>query len=188
MAGRAARLAGCLPSYAATAWRGLVGARVGAPVQVVQGVVRAEGRVLLAVRSDVRGWEIPGGAPLSGEADTEALRREVREETGLDVAVGARVGTYRRSGFLPHEARVYRCRPVGGALRPGPEARALRWWPEAAPPATLLPWCRTPLRDALAGAGPEPLRLEHLGLAALWESVRIDLAMRLGGDGGGECG
>lgn len=183
MAGRAAGLARLLPSYAATAWRGLVGARVGAGEAVVQAVVREGGLVLLALRGDVRGWEIPGGAPAPGEGDAEALRREVREETGLEVEVGALVGTYRRSGFLPHEARVYRCRPVGGAPRPGPETRAVRWCPEGALPATLLPWCRAPLRDALAaGEGAPVERREHQGLAALLESVRIDLRVRLGRD------
>lgn len=182
MGGRAAGLARLLPSYAATAWRGLVGARVRGGVAVVQGVVREGGAVLLALRGDVRGWEIPGGEPRPGESDAQALRREVREETGVEVEVGPAVGTYRRSGFLPHEARVYRCRPVGGAPRPGRETRAVRWCPEGALPTTLLPWCHAPLRDALAGRGPVE-RYEHQGLSALWKSVRTDLRVRLGRDG-----
>lgn len=186
MSRRVAALAGLLPSYAATAWRGLVGARLGGGASVVQAVVRERGRVLLALRRDVRGWEIPGGAPAAGEGDAEALRREVREETGVEVAVEAPVGTYRRSGFLPHEARVYRCRPVGGAARPGRETAAVRWWPEQALPPTLLPWCRTPLRDALAERAEPVARRERQGLAALVESVRIDLRERLGGGGGPE--
>lgn len=38
-------------------------------------------------------WSIPGGRIEPGESTEEALRREVREETGLDVVVGHRLGT-----------------------------------------------------------------------------------------------
>lgn len=33
-------------------------------------------------------WSIPGGVQLTGETVSEAARREVREETGLDVDIG----------------------------------------------------------------------------------------------------
>ena len=59
------RLAGMLPAYLRIAWWGLVSPRAGAraPLLVVQGVVRDGDRVLLTVRSDLHGWEIPGGSP-----------------------------------------------------------------------------------------------------------------------------
>ncbi len=49
-------------------------------------VVDDEGRVLL-VRQDGR-WLLPGGKVKDGESHREALWREMREETGLDVDVG----------------------------------------------------------------------------------------------------
>jgi 8-oxo-dGTP pyrophosphatase MutT (NUDIX family) len=178
------RLASALPTYARIAWWGLVAPRVpgAADLLVVQAVIRREGRVLLAVRGDLRGWELPGGNPHPGESDAAALVREVREETGLTVEVLRRVGDYRRSGFRPHLARVFSCRAVGGEERPSPETPRLRWFDAFALPATLFPWYRQPLADALAeNAGPVA-RSEHQGPASVLAGLRIDLRMRISDD------
>lgn len=52
----------------------------------VGALIEREGRVLL-VREDGR-WLLPGGQVESGESHAEALTRELREETGLDVSPG----------------------------------------------------------------------------------------------------
>lgn len=171
-----------VPHWVRTAWWGIVGARVGAPVEVAQAVVLREGRVLLALRRDVRGWELPGGNLLPGEPPEAGLRREVFEETGLEVEIERLTGTYRRSGFLPHRARVYRCRVLGGELRPSDETPRVAWFPAGALPAGLLPWCRAPLADAL-GAASEPVeRSERQGLRQIADAAHIDLRARLRGD------
>jgi 8-oxo-dGTP diphosphatase len=54
----------------------------------VKGVVLHEGRVLLLLNERDE-WDLPGGRPDAGEDHHAALAREVREETGLDVGVGA---------------------------------------------------------------------------------------------------
>ena len=54
----------------------------------IKGVLIHEGRVLLLLNE--RGeWDLPGGRPDAGEDHRTALRREVREEAGLDVEIGA---------------------------------------------------------------------------------------------------
>ena len=104
--------------------------------------------------------------------------REVREETGLEVAPERVVGHYRRTGFLPHTARVYRCRVVGGTLRPSTETPVVRWWDPHAPPRTLFPWYRAPLADAIAPDG-EPREVEErLGVGAILAGFSIDARMR----------
>jgi 8-oxo-dGTP diphosphatase len=53
-------------------------------------VVRADGRLLLVRRgrAPAKGeWSLPGGKIDPGETPAEACRREVREETALDVRV-----------------------------------------------------------------------------------------------------
>ena len=52
------------------------------------------GRVLLCHRRDIDMWNLPGGGMESGELPTEAVIREVTEETGLDVIVGRLIGVY----------------------------------------------------------------------------------------------
>jgi 8-oxo-dGTP diphosphatase len=63
-------------------------------VRVVVGAVLrdAHGRVLAARRRRPAGWELPGGKVEPGETEPAALVRELREELGITVEVGDRVG------------------------------------------------------------------------------------------------
>src|SRR5579883_2111615 len=60
----------------------------------VSALIFQEGRVLLAHRRDIDWWNLPGGGMELGETVEETLYREVREETGLDVAIEQLVGVY----------------------------------------------------------------------------------------------
>jgi len=178
------RLAAALPAYAWIAWWGIAAPRLpGAQaLLVVQAVILREGRVLLAVRSDLRGWELPGGNLQPGESDTAALAREVHEETGLRVEVERRVGDYERTGFRPHVARVFVCRVLGGSERPSSETPRLGWFDAGSPPSTLFPWYREPLADALAGDAAPVARCERQGLRQVLAGLAIDLRMRISDD------
>jgi 8-oxo-dGTP diphosphatase len=59
---------------------------------VAAGIVIENGRVLLAQRKPdahlAGAWELPGGKVEEGEDPRDALRRELREELGIDVRVG----------------------------------------------------------------------------------------------------
>lgn len=86
-----------------------------------------EGRVLLLRRSDGKNlWGFPGGAIEPGERAADAVVREVREETGLDVEPVALIGVYSGPEYVfvyPNGDRVqpvtvfFECRVVGGELR-----------------------------------------------------------------------
>jgi ADP-ribose pyrophosphatase YjhB (NUDIX family) len=95
-------------------------------VSVAGIVVRDDGRVLVIKRDDNGHWEAPGGVLELGESFEAGVRREVLEETGLEVAVECLTGVYKN---LNHGivALVYRCRPVGGELHPTEEACEIRW-------------------------------------------------------------
>ncbi|MBO3750868.1 NUDIX domain-containing protein [Streptosporangiaceae bacterium NEAU-GS5] len=96
-----------------------------------------EGRLLLVRRGHPPGeglWSLPGGRVEPGESDGAAVRRELREETGLEVAVGALAGVALRP---PYEIYDYLATVVGGTLRAGDDAADAGWFDQAAfPPLT----------------------------------------------------
>lgn len=76
--------------------------RITAPhYQIAAGIVWKDGKILIAQRKPdglLGGlWEFPGGKRKSKETLAEACRREVREETGVFVRVGARAQTIHHS-------------------------------------------------------------------------------------------
>lgn len=185
--GRAGRLFFGLVDHARTAWWGLVAPRTTerAPLVIVQAAILRPAadpsravEVLLSVRSELFGWELPGGTPMPGESLESALVREVAEETGLVVEPEGAVGRWHRRGFRPHTAVVYRCRVVGGRETPSAETPRLGWFPAANPPSTLFPWFREPLAAALERGAAAIEREEFQGLAAILAGLRIDLALR----------
>ena len=149
---------------------------------VVQGLVVREAEsgleVLLSVRSDVRGWELPGGQLEPGETSSVGLAREIQEETALRVEVGRHVGDYVRTGFRPHTARIYICRVLGGDLQSSSETLRIMWFPVSNIPETLLPWYREPMADGLANLHAPVERRERQGWSAIRAAVAIDLRMR----------
>ena len=93
----------------------------------VSGVVPDDhGRVLLIRRRDNQHWEPPGGVLELAESIPDGLRREIREETGLDIEPDALTGVYKNipRGII---ALVFRCKITGGHLTTNDEVTAFRW-------------------------------------------------------------
>lgn len=182
--GRFGRFAGGLRDYAQTAWWGLVSPRIGAarPLSIAQAVVLRQAgprrEILLTMRADLFGWELPGGTVEGDETPARALVRELREETGLEIAVERPVGDWVRTGFRPHTAHVLRARVVGGVLRPSHETPRVRWFDVSRLPDSLFPWYRAPIERALVDGLPMIAVREFQGGAAVLRAMRIDLVMR----------
>ena len=96
---------------------------------VVAGALIVRGELLVAQRArppHLAGlWELPGGKVAAGETDAEALVRELREELGIVVGVGARLGADVVLGPTM-VLRAYRVTLSAGVAQPH-DHRALRW-------------------------------------------------------------
>jgi 8-oxo-dGTP diphosphatase len=91
-----------------------------------QGAIFHEHQILLIQQREYASghsyWLLPGGGQEAGETEEDCVRREMREETGLDVLVerllleepDLRGGDYKRR-------KTYLCRVLGGQAAPGYE-------------------------------------------------------------------
>ncbi len=106
------------------------------PILGVGGVVIYRGRALLVRRGHepLKGeWSIPGGTVEVGEELEQAARRELKEETGLDVepldvlTIFSRI--QRERGRVRYHFVIvdYACRLKGGRLRPASDVLDARW-------------------------------------------------------------
>ena len=109
------------------------------PIVGVGAIIIEGDRVLLVERGQepLAGvWSLPGGVVEAGEHLKDAVRREVAEETGLEVEPVAMVEIFER--IMPDQAGRteyhyvlidYLCRVRGGALAAGSDARRAEWVP-----------------------------------------------------------
>jgi 8-oxo-dGTP pyrophosphatase MutT (NUDIX family) len=126
----------------------------------VSAVILKERRLLLQQRSDGGQWGLPGGSVEVGESVLQALSREVREETGLEVRARRLIGVYSDpalqvvrypTGHVWHYVTLcFECAICGGQLATSEETLDLRFFSPRRLPATLLPNHRIRVRDALA--------------------------------------
>ena len=105
------------------------------PALTVDGVIVDPARGVLLVR---RGrdpfagrWALPGGFVEPGESCEDACRREVREETGVEIAITGLVGVFSEPGRDPRGPTVsvaFLCHPVRGRPVGGDDAAEARWF------------------------------------------------------------
>jgi 8-oxo-dGTP diphosphatase len=118
------------------------------PVLGVGALILDGDRILLVERGrePLKGyWSLPGGVVETGERLEAAVRREVREETGLEVEPAEVVEIFERI-MLDEEGRTrhhyvlidYLCRVVEGDLRAGDDANQAKWVERAQLPALKL--------------------------------------------------
>jgi 8-oxo-dGTP diphosphatase len=115
----------------------------------VGGVVFIGGRVVLVKRRHeplARRWSLPGGAIELGETLHEGLRRELREEIGIETKIGPLVELFDRitrdtDGRVRYHYVLadYLCHHVSGELRAGSDAETVA----LADPAELSPYALT---------------------------------------------
>lgn len=122
-------------------------------VSVAGAVLREDGRLLAIRRADNGTWELPGGVLELTESPEAGVRREVLEETGIEVEVQELTGVYKNTsrGIV---ALVFRCKATGGAERTSEESTAVAWLTPDEVSAQMSEVFAIRLLDALDEAGP----------------------------------
>lgn len=110
-------------------------------VDVRAAVFREERILLVREVADEGRWTLPGGWADVNDAPSEAVTREVREESGFDVVVRRLVAVHdreKRGHAPPFPYHVYKmfflCEITGGAARPNAEASEVAFFQETALP------------------------------------------------------
>jgi 8-oxo-dGTP diphosphatase len=88
-------------------------------------IIMPEDKILLIKRSTppfIGYWALPGGRAEPGEAVEQTIVREVKEETGLDVAIIRKVGEYHEEGEengyrYDYYPACFLVKPIGGEIR-----------------------------------------------------------------------
>ena len=112
-------------------------------------ITNEKGEVLLldhVLRSTVSGWGIPGGFIGLGEQPDAALRREIREETGLDLTD---IRLHRCRTLHRHVEVIMTARAAGHAQVRSREIGDLAWFPVDGLPQDMAECEKNVIRRAL---------------------------------------
>ena len=133
----------------------------------VAAIIQSERGWLLHRRRVGDGWAPVSGHVEPGETLTDALLREILEETGLAVTVERLISLNSDPAFqivaYPDGRRVqfvtalFVCRVTGGTLQGSDESVKWDWFAPDDLPEPLLPYARVWLADAATTSGPEPM-------------------------------
>ncbi|MEH7443326.1 NUDIX hydrolase [Bacillus sp. JJ1122] len=106
-------------------------------IVAVGGIVENEEGKILLVKTQHGGWVFPGGQVEVGENLLDALRREVKEESGIDIEINNLIGVYSNTAIhkwydgitdVPTKLMLdYACKNIGGELSTSEETTDCRW-------------------------------------------------------------
>jgi ADP-ribose pyrophosphatase YjhB (NUDIX family) len=129
-------------------------------------IIESEHLFLLARRRDIGWWNLAGGGMEAGETVDQALRREVREEVGIEITIDHLVGIYSK----PQKSEVvltFWCGYAGGTPGQSDEVSEVGWFTLDSLPEPFLPKHRQRLLDAVQHA-------DHAVIAAQTSSSEDD--------------
>ncbi|MFA5317901.1 MAG: NUDIX domain-containing protein [Patescibacteria group bacterium] len=130
-----------------------------------------DGKVLLCHRLDYDLWNLPGGGLNDKESPWEAVIRETKEETGLDVEIEKLVGIYSKNN-KNDIVFSFKCKVIGGEIALSDEADEIEYFDINSLPKNTVPKQVVRIKDAFADkkevilkiqGGPEAIELVKQG-------------------------
>jgi 8-oxo-dGTP diphosphatase len=118
-------------------------------------------RVLVIQRRDNGAWQLPGGVLELDESPLAGVRREVREETNVEVEPQRLTGIYKNM-TIGVVALVFRARLIAGAPAETEESAAVAWWTAEQVAADMSEAFAVRILDALR-TDPTPAVRTHDG-------------------------
>jgi 8-oxo-dGTP diphosphatase len=116
---------------------GVDGMQMPTHIVAVGGIVENEEGKILLVKTQHGGWVFPGGQVEVGENLMDALKREVKEESGIYIVINNLIGIYSNTAIhkwydgitdVPTKLMLdYACTSVGGELSVSEETSDSRW-------------------------------------------------------------
>ena len=118
----------------------------------VAGLVTNDNGEVLLIKSPRRGWEYPGGMVEPGETFEDALLREVKEESGIDVEIMGFIGLCKNIEIDAVNIDFV-CKAIGGQLTTSDESSEVMWAKkEDALDMVTFPLTRKRLENMLSGS------------------------------------
>jgi 8-oxo-dGTP diphosphatase len=119
------------------------------------GILIENGKLLLVKRAkepDLGKWAVPGGRIEENETAEECLKREFKEETGLDVEPVKLIGIYSDPARDPRKiiGAAYITRRTGGEIKAGDDAGEVKWFKLDELPSEMAFDHRKIIKDAIA--------------------------------------
>lgn len=103
------------------------------PSSATSGLVEHDGKYLIVKRGHEPGkgeWDLPGGFMEGDEPPEQAVHRELKEETGLDVTIGQLIGAYSAMFHgRPILSIAYHCTAPSDAVQLSDENPEYKWLP-----------------------------------------------------------
>lgn len=84
---------------------------------------------MLLIKGPRRGWEIPGGQVEIGEPLTEAVIRETKEDSGIDVEIIKFCGIFKNLQSSICNIYCFLAKPIGGVPTTSPESPEVGFFP-----------------------------------------------------------
>ena len=134
---------------------------------------RSDGMVLGITRGDCPwAWHLPGGKKEPGESIAQTARRELLEETGVNIRTGALVTLCEFTSSTGRPVHAFQCERNGLPERFDPTAAGQPAW---VPPSLLVAECMpfaAECRRILTAAGVL-LQAEHVLSASEWPRATV---------------